>query len=107
MTDDRLAQDAAELRGPLVNCPDCDGKGHRDGYACPGFRYVKIPCDSCACAGTVTAETAAQMTALREAGDKLRQDRMERRENIRATAARLGIDVVRYSRAEMGREALP
>jgi hypothetical protein len=91
----------------MVQCPDCQGRKGRTAYACPGFRPIHMPCEACSATGELTAEQAEKMTTARAAGEQMRQERIARRETLRDAAARLGVDVARYSRIEHGLESMP
>jgi hypothetical protein len=91
----------------LMICPDCKGAKGSTAYACPGFRPIHIPCELCDATGEVTPEHAESVTALRAAGNAIRQERIERGESMRDAAKRRGLTVVEYSRIENGRSARP
>lgn len=90
-----------------MTCPTCLGRKGRTVYACPGFRAVHIACETCGGTGDVTAEESVTILTAFADGEALRHARIERRESMRDAAARLGVDVARYSRIEHGLETLP
>ena len=81
-----------------MQCPRCDGKGETWGWACPGFRYIALPCHVCDGTGEVDDGYPERL----ERGQAMRKARVERRETMREAAQRLGISVVAYSHMEWG-----
>jgi hypothetical protein len=85
-----------------IPCPDCDGKGeqychvNRGG---PGNGFGWFPCLTCKGRRVVPADYPER----REAGRRMREDRLSRNMTLRDEAARLGISVVELSRLEQGR----
>lgn len=82
----------------LKECPRCKGEKITWGFACPGFKYVEMPCEQCKGKG----EVPESMTDWIKEGAKLRDDRLAREMTLRKEAKRLGISVTRLSEAERG-----
>ncbi|HEV8670968.1 MAG TPA: hypothetical protein VGS01_09570 [Candidatus Limnocylindria bacterium] len=85
------------MNPPVVGvCGDCRGTGEVTVYTCPGFIASKVRCSACRGIGRIDDARAAELTE----GLRRRADRLERRLSQREEAARLGMDVVAYSRLE-------
>ncbi len=80
-----------------MKCPSCDGKGYNVGYACPGFRLVRLDCQVCD-GGNLAAEGDQRL----KKGQAMRDDRIARDMSLREEAKRLGISPVELSRIEHG-----
>lgn len=85
-----------------IPCPVCDGGTlrrsglvMRDGVCA----LEDIDCSTCGESGRVPADYAARV----EAGQRMRAERVARRESLRDAAARLGITPAQLSAREMGR----
>lgn len=80
-------------------CPTCKGEKKIGGMACPGFRYVEIPCWTCKGTGDCSEEQAKVI----ERGKKLRKKRLASDRSLREEANRLGMSTSAYSDLEHGR----
>ena len=80
-------------------CPVCEGRKVMGGWACPGFRYVVVPCHIC----NGTGEVDDEYPERRARGKAMRAARIARREGMLAAAKRLGVDIGTYSDMEWGR----
>ena len=83
-------------------CPDCNGKGHLEGFACPGFYYVEVLCGLCKGIGETT-QTEYKAVAN---GKVYREYRVEMKVGLKDMAEKLGLDPMMLARIEMGLEPL-
>ena len=83
----------------MEKCERCDGAGHLQGFACPGFRPIELPCWSCNGKGQVDDNTRL----WKEIGEMIRTCRLARDKSQREFAEWIGTDVVALSKAEGGR----
>lgn len=84
-----------------MTCPQCNGVKHIVAFARKISRsqpYIKFGCDLCQSTGSISDEKVEWV----QAGEKLRQARIEREETLREFAKRTGIDVGAVSKAERG-----
>ena len=79
-------------------CPDCEGQGQIQGFACPGFRPIVSPCGLCQGAGDVSAEVLAS----KEDGETWRTYRVGIYLNQRQMAELQGITPQELSKMEAG-----
>lgn len=80
-----------------MKCPACQN-GYHEGFACPGFRLVRVPCDIC----KGTQELPENLIYDKERGEKMRQDRISRRVIMRKECKNLGVNVCTLSMMERG-----
>ena len=83
-----------------IQCPDCEGEGRTFGILCTrtGCQDGSLICHRCTGTGSIPAEMLDWIAE----GDKLREDRLNRRLGQREEAKRRGLDVVEYSHMEHG-----
>lgn len=81
-----------------MQCTKCSGQGYHTGYACPGFRPVKLPCGPCGGSGVITEEDAARIWR----GKQIRQARVDAGLSLKEKAEHLGITPMMLSRMERG-----
>lgn len=77
-------------------CLSCRGTGEITALLCPGGDVRQLTCRDCRGTGRIDDARAAEITE----GLRRRADRLERGLSQREEAARLGMDVVAYSRLE-------
>ena len=90
------------MQEDMVTCSSCDGEGRNFSpfiYTTEGCRAGFIQCSLCSGTGRITQE---QISWVAE-GDRMRDDRLERRMSLRAEAASLGISPQELSKMEFGR----
>ncbi len=86
-----------------ISCPECCGHKIVLVTYFPGTpRHPPMPCRVCGGSGQITLEHHNRI----EAGEKMREDRIERGVSLRAEAARLGITPCNLSDLENGRQVL-
>ena len=93
----------------MVKCPSCEGSGTSTGIACYrkdedvfGTGYSKVVTMSCMLCGGAKEVSEERMSWV-EAGEKMRQGRVDRRVSQHEEARQLGISTVLLSQMEFGK----
>ncbi len=82
----------------MNTCPDCNGKGTKTVYACPGFRRMEIKCDRCRGTGKINDEQLAWI----EAGQRCKARRKAAKLVLGQVAQRFGMSPAMVSSIERG-----